>query len=767
MADGSIIIDTSIDSSGAEKGITGLGGKLGGMAKGALVGIAAATVAVGGLVKASIEQFSQFEQLTGGVETLFKSSRNIVMKYADDAYKTAGMSANEYMSTITGFSASLLQGLGGDTAKAAEVGNTAVTDMSDNANKMGTAIENIQNAYQGFAKQNYTMLDNLKLGYGGTKTEMQRLLVDAGKLSGMNYDIGNFSDVIEAIHVVQNEMGITGTTAKEASSTIEGSLNMTKSAWTNLLTNMAFDDADFDTLIGNLVDSVGALGENLLPRVEVILNGIGELITQLLPPIANKVPEILMSLLPKMVEAGTNIVTSLIAGIQTNLPIIATGAVEIASNLITALLTMLPQLLNIGIQIIAGLALGIGQALPALIPLAITCVMSLVNTIISNLPLILNAGLQIITGLVTGILTALPQLIAMLPTLITSIVSFIVTSLPIIIQTGVTLLLALINGLVTALPQLLAMLPQIIDSITTVISSSLPVIVQAAITILLAIINGLVTALPQLIAMLPRIIDSILKVISTNLPVILQAAITILLAIINGLVKALPQLIAMLPTIINTIVKVLTNNLPMIINAAVQIMIALIAGLIQAIPQLIATVPIIVVAIVKAFKGVNWGGIGINIIAGIGKGILAGVGSAVNAAVNAAKKIKNSITGFFDINSPSRVMRDDVGKFIPQGIGVGIDNEMPNLQKDIEKNLSGLTAKMRTTVDYETAKTTASVAAKHNFSVAKDNQALDETSRSNEKPTVVHVHLDVDGKEFTQTVVAPNQGVLDEYYEGR
>lgn len=677
MADGSIVIDTRIDSDGAEKGVNRLGSKLGGLAKGALVGITAATVAVGGLVEATVEQYSQFEQLTGGVETLFKSSSNKVMDYADNAYKSAGMSANEYMSTITGFSASLLQGLGGDTAKAAEVGNTAVTDMSDNANKMGTSIENIQNAYQGFAKQNYTMLDNLKLGYGGTKTEMERLLADAEKVSGIHYDISNFSDVIEAIHIVQNEIGITGTTAKEASSTIEGSLNMTKSAWNNLLTNMAFDDADFDTLVGNLVDSVGALGENLLPRVEIALNGVGELISRLLPPIAGKIPELIMSLLPKMVEAGTNIISSLITGIQTNLPIIATGAVEIVSSLINALFTMLPQLLEMGMQLIVNLALGIAQALPTLIPLAIQCIMSLIDTIITNLPLILNAGLQLLQGLATGIINAIPILVEMLPL--------------------------------------------VIDSMINCITEALPMILESGLTILLALIDGIVQCIPQLIDMLPQIIDTILNFITQNLPQIIQMGIKVLLALINGLINALPQLINMLPNIINTIANTLLQHLPEIIRAGIQINIAIMKGLIQAIPQLITAIPQIVAAIFKAFASVNWMDIGINILAGIGKGIISGVKDMVGSAIRACKELKENIKNFFDINSPSRVMRDQVGKYLAQGIGVGFADETGSIKRDMQDSLAGLTAKMQATVDNETSNTGNRIVSSSKYDAMTDN----------------------------------------------
>lgn len=663
MADGSIIIDTQIDNKGAESGLKSLGGKLGGLAKGALVGITAATGAVAALTTASIKQYSQYEQLTGGVETLFKASSDKVMEYANNAYKTAGMSANEYMTTITGFSASLLQGLGGDTEKAAEIGNKAVTDMSDNANKMGTSMESIQNAYQGFAKQNYTMLDNLKLGYGGTKTEMERLLADAEKISGMHYDISNFSDVIEAIHVIQDEMGITGTTAKEAMSTIEGSLNMTKSAWSNMLTGMADDNADFDTLVNNLVESAGALGENLLPRIQIALNGIGELISKLLPTIAAKVPELIMSILPGMVTAGINIVTALITGIQTSLPNLASGAAQIVGSLFTAIATMLPQLLTIGLQAIGYLAQGIGQQLPTLIPVAVQCVTELVQSLVDNMPLIVDGALQLIQGLAEGIINAIPVLVAALPQIIESIVTFITTSLPEILTKGQDILLNLINGIVATIPQLINMLPQIITTI----------------------INFIVNNLPQIIT----------------------TGIQVLVALINGIIQALPQLIAMLPQIINTTTTTLLAHLPEIITAGVQILVALIKGLIQTIPQLVAALPQIISSITKAFTSVNWLDIGVNIIKGIGKGILNTGGWLWEQAKSVCSGLKDKVTGFFGIHSPSRVMRDLVGVNLVKGIGVGLDKESSNLYANAEELCNNLKA----TVGLETARTTATYSA--------------------------------------------------------
>ncbi|NME64473.1 hypothetical protein HF846_07615 [Clostridium cadaveris] len=713
MSDGSIIIDTKIDNSGAEKGIGNLSGKLGSLAKGALAGITAATVAVGGLIKASVGQYSQFEQLTGGVETLFKNSSNIVMDYANNAYKTAGMSANEYMATITGFSASLLQGLGGDTKKAAEIGNKAVTDMSDNANKMGSSMESIQNAYQGFAKQNYTMLDNLKLGYGGTKEEMQRLLADAEKLTGIKYSISNFSDIIEAIHAIQNQMGITGTTAKEASETIEGSLNMTKSAWTNLLTGMADDNANFDLLVDNLVESAGSLGKNLLPRIEIALNGLGDLITKLLPPIAEKIPELIMLLLPKMIEAGTNVVTSLITGIQNSLPTIANGAVEIINSLVTALLNMLPQLPTIGMQAIAYLIDGIGMQLPTLIPTALECILSLIKALMDNLPLVLNAGMDLIYGLVTGIINAIPVLVANLPLVVQSILDFITSSLPNILNAGLDILLTLIDGIVACIPQLVAMLPQIINAI----------------------------------------VDFILN----NLPTIVDMGLKILVALIDGIIAAIPQLISMLPQVINAIISTLIANLPQIIRAGIEIIFALINGLIRAIPDIVGAIPQIVSAIWDAFTSINWWDLGSNIIKGIGSGIAGAVRGLVGTAIEACKSLKDSVKSFFGIASPSKLMRDLVGVNLMRGIGVGVEMETPDLQDQIDNNLGELYSGLRMAVDAETAKTTASVVAQNNYVFNNSNSG--NTNGINDGSTFI-LKNEMDGQSLGETVYRVVDGKL-------
>ena len=498
MADGSVIIDTELDNSGVEKDSSKLKSilsKVGSVAstamKGVGVAVGTATTAVAGFVTASVNAYAEYEQLVGGVDTLFKSSSQKLQSYADIAYKTAGMSANEYMNTVTSFSASLLQSLGNDTEKATEYANQAVIDMSDNANKMGTSMESIQYAYQGFAKQNYTMLDNLKLGYGGTKEEMERLLEDASKLSGIEFDISSFADVTQAIHVIQENMGIAGTTAKEASTTIQGSLNSVKGAWENLLVGMTNPNADFDTLIQNLIDSIATAGENLLPAIEQALIGVSELIDSLFPLIAQKIPDLIVQVLPQLISAGTGIVTSLVTGIQQNLPALVQGAIQIVTQLLTTLLSLLPQLLDMGAQILMQLVIGIGQALPELIPQAVNAVTTIVENLIDNIDLIIEAGMQLLIGLAEGLINAIPQLIEKIPIIIDKLLNAIIENLPKLVEMGVELVVKLAVGLVQAIPTLVGKIPQLISSVLNAIGKLPGMVIDIGKNIVQGIWNGI------------------------------------------------------------------------------------------------------------------------------------------------------------------------------------------------------------------------------------------------------------------------------------
>ena len=384
-----------------------IGSKLkGGLVTAAKVGaaaVAAAGTAIVAIGKQAIEQYAEYEQLVGGVETLFKQSADTVMGYAENAYKTAGLSANEYMNTVTSFSASLLQSLGGDTEAAAKYADMAITDMSDNANKMGTSMEMIQNAYQGFAKQNYTMLDNLKLGYGGTKEEMQRLLEDAEKLSGIEYDISSYADIVDAIHVVQTEMGITGTTAKEASTTIQGSLASMKGAWENLLTGVADDNANFKTLTEQFVDSLVTVGENIIPRINIVIQGLTQLITETSQTIIPMAVQILLENLPSVVAAGMDLIIALVSGILDNIDMLIDCVLEMVDVIVDKLIDNLPKLIEGGIRLIAALANGLIRAIPNLVSKIPQIISSIVKGLIRGIPAIFDVGENIVEGLWSGI----------------------------------------------------------------------------------------------------------------------------------------------------------------------------------------------------------------------------------------------------------------------------------------------------------------------------------------------------------------------------
>lgn len=693
MADGRIIIDTRIDDSGAKKGISKLGSlagnALGFATKTTAAMVTVATGAVAALTKLSIAQYAEYEQLVGGVETLFKDSSNLVMKYANNAYKTAGMSANEYMSTITGFAASLLQGLGGDTKKAAKIGNMAVTDMADNANKMGTAIRDIQNAYQGFAKQNYTMLDNLKLGYGGTKSEMERLLADAQKLTGIKYDINNFSDVIEAIHVIQNEMGITGTTAKEASSTIEGSLNMTKAAWTNLLTGMADDNADFDTLVNNLVDSVSTLGQNLLPRIEIAIRGIADLINKLLPPIIAKLPQLITSILPGMLNAGVSVISSLGTGI----------------------LQSLPTIINLGIQVIQSLIAGIQSNLPAIVTGAITIVQSLVTGFLTVLPQIVQLGLQLIIQLGMGIAQAIPTLLPQIINVVIGIADMIISNIGTIIEVGIKILMALVQGLVQALPQLIQEVPRIINEFSGAIFAQLPTIIVAGVKIILMLIKGLIQSIPTLIANIPQIIMAIFNALTLfNWASAGKILITKVGSGIKGMASNIGNIARGVAQGVNNVLKnIFTGGL----NIGRSLMTNLGSGIRSLAGSIAGTAKSIGSSVVNAIKNAFAAApsIGKNLIQGIWNGIKSMGNWIMGLIGDFASGIIAGIKEKFKIHSPSRVMRDEVGVMLAKGIGVGVDVETPKVTKDILDNMDNITAKMQAAVYQEQSRTSRAMTA--------------------------------------------------------
>ena len=686
--DGSLKFDTKIDESGFNAGVS----KISSAAKkglaitaGAVAGVGAA---LGAMTKQSLDSVSKLEQNVGGVETLFKKSSKTVIANANKAYKTAGMSANEYMQNVTSFSASLLQSCAKNTDKAAKVADMAMIDMSDNANKMGTNMVDIQNAYQGFAKQNYTMLDNLKLGYGGTKTEMERLLADASKISGVKYDINNLADVYNAIHVIQKELGITGTTSKEAATTIEGSMNSAKAAYDNFLNG-------------------SGSAEELADSIAVMMENIGKNLGEIIPRLAATIPELFSTLWDDMKSEMQQ-------GVQV-------GA-EMITNILLGITEGIPDFLSVGGQVIMSLADSISSASPQLITAAGTAILALGSGIMQALPQMISYGVQIITQIGNAISRAAPELI---PKAIEALAQFalgLISALPQLITVGIQMITSLAQGLINSIPLLIEYVPQIINSFCAAIDTGLLQLIAAGVKIIANLVIGIVQAIPQLIAALPQIVLAIYNVfMHINL---LSAGANIIKTLASGLKSSGGSVISAAQNIVkfiwNQLVKTDWVNLgKMLIQKLVSgirgmggsagsvarsigqkifttisnvnwlslgktVISKLISGLLSLLGRMGSAAKSLGTKAVSAFKGINWGSVGSNIVKGIIGGVGAMAGSLLSKMQGLASSALKAAKKALGIKSPSRVFKKEVGKHIVTGIIAGIDTEQKNLKKTME-----------------------------------------------------------------------------------
>ena len=549
--DGHLNFDTKLDEKGFSSGIS----KLGSIAKGGLAilggSIAGITAAFGGLSKAALDSVASLEQNVGGIETLFKDSAQTVIDNANNAYKTAGMSANEYMQNVTSFSASLLQSVAGDTAEAAKIADMAMVDMSDNANKMGTDMEAIQNAYQGFAKQNYTMLDNLKLGYGGTKTEMLRLLDDATKLSGVEYDIGNLKDVYSAIHVIQEDLDITGTTAKEAATTIEGSMASAKAAFDNFLNGSGSVDELADSIViaaENIGKNLAEIVPRLLETIPLVADGIGEAVEENSGQIAQAGSETLTSIisgavgaLPQLAEFGISVINTLILNVNENLPLLLTAGGQLLITLINGVTTLIPSLASLGMSIISTIAQGLVQNAPTLQAQA-TAVFGQFNTAITTqLPLLLEQGAAALGQFIQGILSEVPELISNAGDVISQLLDTFLTVLPDMMEAGVSIIENLVLGVWNNLPSAIGAAAETVIQIAATIASHLPEILQKGIELIGQLIAGMISAIPDIIASIPQIIAGVADTLMSY--DWLQIGKDIVTGIANGLKSSLSTII--------------------------------------------------------------------------------------------------------------------------------------------------------------------------------------------------------------------------------
>lgn len=515
------------ESSKLEKHVSKIGEIAPKVGKLAVKGVAAAGAAIGTITKFAVSSYSEYEQLVGGVETLFGAQGMSLKKYAKSigetvgqakgkydqliqaqtdvmnnakvAYKTAGMSANDYMNTITSFAAALKQSTANET-EAAKVANMAVIDMADNANKMGTNMEDIQNAYQGFSKQNYTMLDNLKLGYGGTKSEMERLLQDAEKLTSIHYDINNLSDVYKAINAIQGKLGITGTTGEEAMKTIDGAMKMTKASWDNLLTGLADPKQAVGPLISEFTNSLGILAKNVTPKIKEVFNALPDALIQITPQLMNTI----IDLAPSLILAAINLVAGLIGALP--------GILEPIFSELTDIFNKIPQFLKGNANIVDGFLKSIDSGKPSIAAKGIEMITALINAIINSLPIIIQIGAKIIDSLGSSISSNMPSFLSRFLDILIQLSQAILTYLPVLVGMGMKLIFSLVQGLMSSLPTLISKVPTIIANLADAFSNSAQTIFVWGIKIIAEIIKGLVMAIPSLIANIPKIIYAIFAV---------------------------------------------------------------------------------------------------------------------------------------------------------------------------------------------------------------------------------------------------------------
>lgn len=475
----------SLDSSGYEKGLkdaetkgkvslSKIGSALGNVAKVSVAAFGAAAAGVTAIVSKSVAEYSEYEQLVGGVNKLFGDSADAVMKYAEDAYKTSGLSASKYMEQATSFSAALINSLNGDTARAAELTDVAMRAISDNFNTFGGDISSVQNAFQGFAKQNYTMLDNLKLGYGGTKSEMERLIEDANEYAASigqasDLSIDSFADIVQAIELVQQKQHIAGTTQKEAASTIQGALGMTKAAWQNLITGLSDSEADINSLVGNLISSAGAVAKNILPTIKQALSGIGKAVAELAPAIGAGISGLITDVLPDLVSSAITLIGSLSTSLRENAGLLTDAAFEIIDVLVESLTDPegLLSLVDAASEILIKLVEGLTEALPTLLPAVVEIIMTIVDKLTEPdmLDSLIEAAIQLIEALVEGLFGAQDKIIAMAPKIVFNLLEAIIKAAPRIALGAVELILQFVSGIVGSFGQIIAVGADIIQQV--------------------------------------------------------------------------------------------------------------------------------------------------------------------------------------------------------------------------------------------------------------------------------------------------------------
>lgn len=732
--------------------VSGIGTIVSGVTKVTATAVAAASAGIAALTTSAVKSYAEYEQLVGGVETLFTPTQSMsefvtqlqeigvsaqeassrysegadkVMENASNAWKTAGLSTNDYLETVTSFSASLISSLGGDTVKAASYADMAITDMSDNANKMGTSIESIQNAYQGFAKQNYTMLDNLKLGYGGTKSEMERLVEDADALSesfsAQRDEAGNlvltYADIVDAIHIVQDNMGISGTTAAEATTTIQGSLNQLKAAWSNMVTGLADENANLDELMQNVVDSiVGVTDEtgtkvekgfldNVIPVIETSLSSIGTLFTTLVPSALELFPTLIEDVVPDMISAGTSLVDGLVNSISDNMD----NVEAIANQLIESFVTIIPDMAELGGQLLSTLG----------------------SAFLDNIDTLLGVASDVLSILCEGLQENADELVAGAIQIVESLGGFIRDNADMLIDTAVSVVLAIVTGISENLSDLIILGLEIVTAISESILENIDVIINAIPDLVSGFCDGLIEhsdeiadafvtlmdvfaevtpiILDSLAEVLPELVGKIFDYLSGDGYIKVQAASTKMFeGIIYGLSSILSSLWSAIGDLIVNLAMKVTNGQTNMQVAALSLMDGMLNGIITKAADILTTITSKINEWIQAIKAkvndfISAGG---SLIDGLKQGFQNKLSSVTTAISNGAKSIADAAKSALGINSPSKVFAE-IGAGCVEGLEVGWDKNIKSVQNDINKDME-FKGSINTEFTNNNAKTTSS-----------------------------------------------------------
>ena len=726
----------------AKSSASSFGGAFGKVASG--IGTATKVVAsavgvvstgIGALTASAVKSYATYEQLEGGVETLFgtggqklqdfinnfdgtvdqaketyvklTNAQNTVMANASNAYKTAGMSANEYMETVTSFSASLIQSLGGDTEKASAYADKAITDMSDNANKMGTSMESIENAYQGFAKQNYTMLDNLKLGYGGTKSEMERLITDAEKLDSsfvaQKDSSGkltmSYADIVDAIHIVQDEMGITGTTMKEATSTIEGSLNMLKASWSNLVTGLADENANIDELADNVIESlVGITDEttgekiqkgfldNVIPVVETALTSIGTLIEKLVPDALDLIPPLITNVLPKITNAATELVGGLISAFSDNMDTIS----SVISQIVNAIVNLLPDIISLGGQIASTLATAIMDNLDKILEAAGQILEMILTGLSNNAEKLSSGAVEIITKLVGFITDNIDLVINSAIDIVNGLANGLLENLDVLIGAGLDLLMGIVSAIPDFIVELAGKLPDIIDTIVSYLTGDgLVDIINAATEMFLGLVKALPDVLVALVDALVGIIDSVVQLMSGDgSSEILEAALVMFLEIVAAVPEILGALLGAIGELLVGVTKAINTYASNMKSAAVELW----GKITEAVEEVAGEIADKIKEKLEEWKTAisdkvnDFKEVGKNLITGLWNGISDKAQWLYDKISGMGSTVVDKVKSIFGVASPSKVFAE-IGGYLAEGLELGWEDEIDDVNNKIGKDL--------------------------------------------------------------------------------